>query len=269
MARRRRVVVTGAAGGIGEAIVRRFLASGDKVAGLDIDAAGVERLGQAVSDGGEFLGIPFDLAYIEEIPKVVRRIIERFGGVDVLVNNAYYIHNMSLREMAFDDGWRREVSVNLEAPLKLSQECARDMAARGWGRIINLSSLSADFPAPGSSVYAMLKGAVNSLTKGLALELVGQGIEMIRPRGTVVLIALLTAEPLQLAAYNITGKEKHLIGSSMCTPDDVRRAIELVESGQVDVEAIATHILPLEEVQRGMELARSKTDQAIKVILEF
>ena len=100
-------------------------------------------------------------------------------------------------------------------------------------------------------------------------ELVGQGIEMIRPRGTVVLIALLTAEPLQLAAYNITGKEKHLIGSSMCTPDDVRRAIELVESGQVDVEAIATHILPLEEVQRGMELARSKTDQAIKVILEF
>ena len=178
MARRRRVVVTGAAGGIGEAIVRRFLASGDKVAGLDIDAAGVERLGQAVSDGGEFLGIPFDLAYIEEIPKVVRRIIERFGGVDVLVNNAYYIHNMSLREMAFDDGWRREVSVNLEAPLKLSQECARDMAARGWGRIINLSSLSADFPAPGSSVYAMLKGAVNSLTKGLALELVGQGIRV-------------------------------------------------------------------------------------------
>jgi len=172
------VVVTGAAGGIGAAIVRRFLTSGDKVAGLDIDAEGLEKLGREVSDGGEFLGIPFDLASIEEIPKVVRRIIERFGGVDVLVNNAYYIRHMSLREMAFDDLWRREAGVNLEAPIKLSQECARDMATRGWGRIINLSSLSADFPSPGSSVYAMLKGAVNSLTKGLALELVGEGIRV-------------------------------------------------------------------------------------------
>jgi 2-desacetyl-2-hydroxyethyl bacteriochlorophyllide A dehydrogenase len=100
-------------------------------------------------------------------------------------------------------------------------------------------------------------------------ELVSLGIEMIKRRGTVVLIALLTAEPLKLAAYEIIGKEKHLIGSSMCTSDDVRRAIDLVASGQIDVEAIATHILPIEDVQHGMELAHSKADDAIKVILEF
>jgi len=83
------------------------------------------------------------------------------------------------------------------------------------------------------------------------------------------LIALLTAEPLTLAAYEIIGKEKHLIGSSMCTPEDVERAIDLVATGQVDVEAIATHILPIEQVQHGMDLALTKDDEAIKVILEF
>jgi len=100
-------------------------------------------------------------------------------------------------------------------------------------------------------------------------SLVSQGVEMIKRRGTVVLIALLTAEPLTLAAYEIIGKEKHLIGSSMCTPEDVERAIDLVATGQVDVEAIATHILPIEQVQHGMDLALTKDDEAIKVILEF
>ena len=92
---------------------------------------------------------------------------------------------------------------------------------------------------------------------------------MVKRRGTVVLIALQTAEPLQIAAYEIIGKEKHLIGSNMCTHEDVRRAIQLVESDQIDVEAIVTHCLPIEEVQRGMELASSKYENAIKVILEF
>ncbi len=99
--------------------------------------------------------------------------------------------------------------------------------------------------------------------------LVSQGLDMVKRRGTVVLIALLTGEPLSLIAYEITGKEKHLIGSSMCTPEDVERAIDLVASGQVDVEAIATHILPIDQVQHGMELAHTKDDEAIKVILEF
>jgi threonine dehydrogenase-like Zn-dependent dehydrogenase len=72
-----------------------------------------------------------------------------------------------------------------------------------------------------------------------------------------------------LIAYEIIGKELQIAGSLMSNHDDVRRAIELAASGQVDVEAIATHRLPIEDAQRGMELAESKDDGAIKVILSF
>jgi L-iditol 2-dehydrogenase len=100
-------------------------------------------------------------------------------------------------------------------------------------------------------------------------SLVSQGVEMAKRRGRIVLVALLTASPLQLTAYEIIGKELHIVGSIMSNHEDVRKAIELAASGQVDVEAIATHLLPIEDAQRGMELAHTKDDGAIKVIFSF
>jgi threonine dehydrogenase-like Zn-dependent dehydrogenase len=72
-----------------------------------------------------------------------------------------------------------------------------------------------------------------------------------------------------LTAYDIIRKELHVVGSVMSNHEDVRRAIELAASGQVDVGAIATHLLPIEEAQRGLELAHTKEDRAIKVVLSF
>jgi L-iditol 2-dehydrogenase len=100
-------------------------------------------------------------------------------------------------------------------------------------------------------------------------SLVNLAIEIVRRRGRIVLVALLTEAPLQFMAYPIIGKELHIVGSSMSNNDDVRTAIELAASGQVDVEGILTHVLPIEEAQRGMELARTKDDGAIKVVLSF
>ena len=99
--------------------------------------------------------------------------------------------------------------------------------------------------------------------------LVNPAIEMAKRRGRIVLVALLTEAPLQFMAYPVIGKELHIIGSSMSNNDDVRTAIELAASGQVDVEGILTHTLPIEDVQRGMELAHTKDDGAIKVVLSF
>jgi L-iditol 2-dehydrogenase len=100
-------------------------------------------------------------------------------------------------------------------------------------------------------------------------SLVSRGVEMAKRRGRIVLVALLTDAPLQLTAYEIIGKELHIVGSIMSNHEDVQKAIELAASGQVDVEAIATHLLPIEEAQRGMELAHTKNEGAIKVILSF
>jgi len=98
------------------------------------------------------------------------------------------------------------------------------------------------------------------------VSLVSQGVEMAKRRGRIVLVALLTDAPLQLTAYEIIRKELHIVGSIMSNHEDVRKAIELAASGQVDVDGILTHVLPIEEAQRGMELARTKDDGAIKVI---
>jgi threonine dehydrogenase-like Zn-dependent dehydrogenase len=80
---------------------------------------------------------------------------------------------------------------------------------------------------------------------------------------------LLTDAPLQFDAYQIIRKELELVGSLMSTKDDVRHALGLAASSRVDVQAIATHCLPIEQAQRGMELALTKKENAIKVILEF
>lgn len=99
--------------------------------------------------------------------------------------------------------------------------------------------------------------------------LVSRAIEMVKRRGKVMLIALLTESPLALRAYDITGQEKQLLGSSMANCEDVQQAIDWAASGRVDVEGINTHVLPIEEAQRGMELAHTKVDGAIKVVLTF
>ena len=101
------------------------------------------------------------------------------------------------------------------------------------------------------------------------VSLVNRAIEMTKRRGRIVLVALLTEAPLQFMAYDIIGKELQVIGSTMTHHADMREAIDLVASGQVDVEAIATHMLPIEDAQRGMELVDTKDDGAIKVILSF
>jgi L-iditol 2-dehydrogenase len=99
--------------------------------------------------------------------------------------------------------------------------------------------------------------------------LVTTAVQIAKPRGRIVLVALITEHPFQLTAYDILAKELTLLGSLMATPDDVRRALAYAASRRIDVAAILTHRLPIEQAQRGMELARTKADGAIKVVLQF
>lgn len=172
-------VVTGAASGIGRAIAARFAADGFRVVGIDIQKDRLKALAEEISaKGSEFHEQPFDLAQTDRIPALVDGIIHRVGRVDVLVNDAYTYVSRPFIENPVDESWERVMRVNVTAVAALSQCCARDMARRTWGRIINLSSLSADFPSPGDTAYAASKGAVNSLTKSTALALVGMGIRV-------------------------------------------------------------------------------------------
>jgi L-iditol 2-dehydrogenase len=99
--------------------------------------------------------------------------------------------------------------------------------------------------------------------------LVNLALDLVRRRGTIVLVALLTEAPMQFMGYKVIAKEAHIIGSTMANHHDVREALALTASGRVDVSGIVTHHLPIEEAPRGMELARTKADGAIKVILDY
>ena len=101
------------------------------------------------------------------------------------------------------------------------------------------------------------------------VSLVNQAVKLTKPLGQIVLVALLRDAPMELAAYDIIGKELKIVGSTMTHHADMQEAIDMAASGQVDVEAIATHVLPIEEAQRGMELVDTKDDGAIKVTLSL
>ena len=99
--------------------------------------------------------------------------------------------------------------------------------------------------------------------------LVDLALDLIRRRGTIVLVALLSEAPLNFMGFKVIAKEAHIIGSTMSNHQDVRDALDLAASGRVDVRGIVTHHLPIEEVQRGLELASTKADGAIKVLLDY
>jgi len=96
-----------------------------------------------------------------------------------------------------------------------------------------------------------------------------RGSALLRRRGRLLIVALMTQAPIELEAYRILSQELQVIGSTMSAHEDVHDAIELVASGAVDVSAIATHVLPIERAPQAIELAATKGEDAIKVVLTF
>lgn len=99
--------------------------------------------------------------------------------------------------------------------------------------------------------------------------LVSQAVQMVKGHGRIALVALLCTDPIQLAGYEIIRKEVQLLGNTMSVPEDVRQALELAATGRVDVDGILTHILPHRDAQRAVEMAASKADGAVKVMLTY
>ena len=156
-------LVTGSARGIGRAIAEALAASGHRVVGLDIldqEAGPCERVLQV------------DLAD----PTVPGRVIAEDGAIDVLVNNAALFIHQPLPEVTLED-FERQVAINFRATFLLCQAAAPVMAHRGWGRIVNISSIGARTGGVSqSAVYAATKAAIISLTKNFARNYGADGI---------------------------------------------------------------------------------------------
>lgn len=169
----RSIVVTGGASGIGEEMVRAFVAQGARVSFIDIAKEPGEALAQAT--GASFYAC--DVTDIAGLREVLSAIEKDCGGVDVLVNNAGKDDRHDVAEVE-PDYWRRTLALNLDHQFFATQAVSRGMAARGRGSIIMLGSISWMRGRPGMVGYTTAKAAINGMTRTLARELGPAGIRV-------------------------------------------------------------------------------------------
>lgn len=173
------VLVTGAARGIGRAIALRFGSEGARVIVNDVNAAGAEAtVRQIISNGGSAIPGAADVSSKEQVDRLFDDVLERFGTVDVLVNNAGLI-NVERHFLEADEAWwDRVLAVNLKGVFLCSLRAAQVMARRHQGVIINMSSGGASHAHRGMAAYDASKGGIEALTRAMALDLAPYGIRV-------------------------------------------------------------------------------------------
>jgi 2-hydroxycyclohexanecarboxyl-CoA dehydrogenase len=163
----RRVLVTGAAGGIGAAICRRLAAEGARVVATDLDGARVAAVADEI--GGEARAL--DIADAAASAALA----EELGAMDGLVNNAGWDHVMPFLETTADF-WEKTLRINLFGHIAMCHAFGSRMAAAGAGRIVNVASDAGKVGSSGETTYAAAKGGVIAFTKSLARELARHGV---------------------------------------------------------------------------------------------
>lgn len=175
MVAERVAVITGAAGGIGSATAFRLARKGIAVTLADIDEAGVQRLaGDIVDAGGRARAAVCDVTDPAQVKAMVRSAAEEFGGVHILINNAGITRDSALLTMSVDD-WDIVQSVNLRGAFLTARAAHKYMMKARWGRILNLSSISAAGNREQVN-YAATKAGLEGMTRALALDLGPFGI---------------------------------------------------------------------------------------------
>ena len=179
MPRWNRALVTGASSGIGDAIARRLAADGSDLVVVARDEPRLRLLAADLDDGGD-RGIEIlvaDLGDWDQLAAVEARLVDDEHPIDLLVNNAGFGHQGNFVELDLEN----EVSmidVNVTALVRLSHAAGSAMAARGAGGILNVASIAAFAPSPGSAIYCASKAFVVSFGEALHQELADQGVSV-------------------------------------------------------------------------------------------
>ena len=168
-------VVTGGASGIGAATVRRFAAEGAEVCILDIDLSSAEAL--AAELGGAHFALELDVRMESAVEQVAAAVLERWGAVDVLVNNAGSELNKTYNDTTVEE-WDRVLDTDLKGPWLLCKHFVPSMVERGSGSVINIASLNGLVGFPLSTAYGSAKGGLVVFTRDMAIELATSGVRI-------------------------------------------------------------------------------------------
>ena len=170
-------VVTGGMGGIGEAICMRLAQAGHRV--VATYSPGNTKAEQWVKDmktrGFEFYAVQVDVTDFDSTQKAVAKIQAEVGPVDILVNNAGITRDATFRKMGKPD-WDAVMRTNLDSVFNVTKPVCDGMMDRGWGRIINISSINGQKGAFGQTNYSAAKAGMHGFTKALALEVARKGV---------------------------------------------------------------------------------------------
>lgn len=162
----KKALVTGAAGGIGQAIVKKLQTCGAMVAGIDQFE---------ISNSDFFIqGDVTDSDFCDQLPQAV---YDQFGGLDIVINNAGVIRRGAITD-ASDDDYNTSFSVNVEAPFRICRTAIPILEKVGGGSIVNISSCWGIYPGPNHPIYCMSKAALATMTKCLGRDHAHQGIRI-------------------------------------------------------------------------------------------
>jgi len=171
------VLVTGGMGGLGETISIKMANAGYRVAVTYSpgNTKHAEWTAAMKAKGHDFLAVPCDVARIESCASAVDQVQSKLGAIDVLVNNAGITRDMTFKKMD-KVNWDAVLRTNLDSLFNMTKQVADGMVERGWGRIINVSSVNGSKGAFGQTNYSAAKAGVHGFTKALALEVARKGV---------------------------------------------------------------------------------------------
>ena len=169
------ILITGASGGIGTSLSKAFSSTNANLFLLGSSDEKISMLREELPSRENIRFFTVDLSQRENVNNFCDSIIDEFGGISVVINNAGITQDSLFMRMS-DSAWDEVFAINLDASMAIIRKFIRGMIKNKWGRIVNISSVVASTGNPGQSNYVASKGALNGLTKSLALEVATRGV---------------------------------------------------------------------------------------------
>ena len=171
-------MITGSTRGLGEVAAIALAKAGADVAICGRNKKDLDRVSKVIKElGRNSAGFLLDVTSKKSVHKGVKKIIEHFGKIDILVNNAGINHRVPVLEFT-EEAWDLVINTNLKGQFLVAQAVVPQMIERGYGKVINMSSILGLTPLPEQLAYASSKGGVNQLTKVMALEWAKTGVRV-------------------------------------------------------------------------------------------